>query len=98
VRVVVEVVAGWDAAGLKLIASAVTAAGAAAVALISAQVPAFAVIARSSGVSVDAGAVLKHLIERFGGRGGGKPDLAQGGGLNGNPTEIAQTARTLLQS
>jgi alanyl-tRNA synthetase len=46
---------------------------------------------------MDAGAALKHLVERFGGRGGGKPDLAQGGGLNGDPVEIAQTARALLQ-
>ena len=97
VRVAVEVVAGWDAGGLKAIASAVAAAGSAVVALISASTPALVVIARSSGVNIDAGAVLQQLIERFGGRGGGKPELAQGGGLNGDPTEIAQAARGLLQ-
>lgn len=97
VRVAVEVVAGWDAAGLKSIASAVAGAGSAAVALISAQAPALVVIARSPGVSVDAGAVLKQLIERFGGRGGGKPDLAQGGGLTGEPAEIARAASALLK-
>jgi alanyl-tRNA synthetase len=97
VRVAVEVLPGWDAAGLKAIASAVAGSGSAAIALISASPPSLIVIARSPGVPVDAGAVLKQLIERFGGRGGGKPDLAQGGGLNGEPMEIAQTARTLLQ-
>ena len=30
-------------------------------------------------------AVLKALVARFGGKGGGKPDLAQGGGLIGDP-------------
>jgi alanyl-tRNA synthetase len=97
VRVAVEVLPGWDATGLKAIASAVATSGAAAVVLISASPPSLIVIARSPGVPVDAGAVLKQLIERFGGRGGGKPDLAQGGGLNGDPMEIARTARTLLQ-
>ena len=97
VRVAVEVFDGWDAAGLKAIALAVAAAGPAAVTLISASAPAFVVVARSTGVNVDAAAVLKQLIERFGGRGGGKPDLAQGGGLNGEPTEIARVARALLQ-
>ena len=96
VRVAVEVLAGWDAAGLKAIASAVAAAGSAAVVLVSVSTPALVVIARSAGVAVDAGAVLKQLIERFGGRGGGKAELAQAG-LNGDPNDIAQAARTLLQ-
>jgi alanyl-tRNA synthetase len=39
------------------------------------------VIARSADSSVDAAAVLKKVLERFGGRGGGRPMLAQGGGL-----------------
>jgi alanyl-tRNA synthetase len=97
VRVVVEVLDGWDAAGLKTIASAIAASGPAAVTLVSASAPAFVAVARSAGLAVDAGSVLKQLIERFGGRGGGKPDLAQGGGLNGDPMEIATTARALLQ-
>jgi alanyl-tRNA synthetase len=98
VRVAVDVVAGWDAPGLKAIASAAAAAGSAIVALVSASTPAIVVIARSPGVALDAGAVLKQLTERFGGRGGGKPDLAQGGGLNGDPTEIALEARRLLRA
>jgi alanyl-tRNA synthetase len=96
VRVVVEVLEGWDANGLKAIASAITASAPAAVALVSASAPAFAVIARSAGITADAGAVLKTLIARFGGRGGGKPDLAQGGGLTGDPKEVARVAGDLL--
>ena len=45
---------------------------------------------------VDAAAVLKALVARFGGKGGGKPDLAQGGGLTGSLGEIVDAARDLL--
>jgi alanyl-tRNA synthetase len=37
--------------------------------------------------------VLAALIARFGGKGGGKPDLAQGGGLNASSDEILSAAR-----
>jgi alanyl-tRNA synthetase len=98
IRVAVQVLEGWDAAGLKAIASAMVAPGPAAVALVSASSPALVVVARSAGARADAGAVLKQLIERFGGRGGGKPDLAQAGGLSGDPMQIAAVARALLFS
>jgi alanyl-tRNA synthetase len=97
VRLIAQVLEGWDAAGLKTIASAIATSGSAAVTLVSASSPAFVVVARSAAVATDAAAVLKQLIARFGGRGGGKPDLAQGGGLNGDPTEIALLARELLK-
>jgi alanyl-tRNA synthetase len=96
VRVLSQVVDGWDPAGLKAIASAMVAAFPAAVALVSAASPAFVVVARSAASGPDAGAVLKQLIARFGGRGGGKPDLAQGGGLVGDPADIAAAANTFL--
>jgi alanyl-tRNA synthetase len=95
-RVVARVIEGWDAAGLKAIASTITASDVAAVALVSSPAPSLVVVARSPGVTLDAGAVLRSLVERFGGRGGGKPDLAQGGGLAGRPAEIASAARALL--
>jgi alanyl-tRNA synthetase len=44
--------------------------------------PAQVVIARGANASADAGALLKQLAAKFGAKGGGKPDLAQGGGLN----------------
>jgi alanyl-tRNA synthetase len=93
---VVQVLDGWDAAGLKAIASAMTAQGHAATAIVSSSAPIAVVVARSAGVAVDANAVLQQLLKRFGGRGGGKPELAQGAGLVGDPQEIVAAARHLL--
>ena len=42
-------------------------------------------------------AVLKALVARFGGKGGGKPDLAQGGGLRRRQTRSSPPPRTLLR-
>jgi len=96
-RVVVEALEGWDANGLKAIASAITAGSHVAAALFSTTSPFAVVIARSADVPVDANAILRALTERFGGRGGGKPDLAQGGGLTGDAAEIRRAAQELLE-
>ena len=96
VRLVVHVLEGWDAQGLKAIAAALTSYGDVAAALFSSVEPLAAVTARSPGVDVDASKVLRVLLDRFGGRGGGKPDLAQGAGLTGDPQHIVATARDLL--
>jgi alanyl-tRNA synthetase len=96
VHVVAAALEGWDAAGLKAIAAAAAARESVAVALFSATSPAVAVIARSRNVNVDAQAVLKALVAKHGGRGGGKPDLAQGGGLDGDVEKIVDSARNLL--
>ena len=64
--------------------------------LVSADAPFLAVVARSPGGGLEAGAVVRRLIERFGGKGGGRADLAQGGGLNGEKGEILDEARRLL--
>jgi alanyl-tRNA synthetase len=101
-RVVVAALEGWDAQGLKAIASALMAPAKAGhyegdavrAALFSASSPAFVVVACSSGC--DAAAVLRELTARFGGRGGGQADLAQGGGLTGSLAEMTTAARTLL--
>ena len=95
--VIVEALDGWDVNGLKAIATHVTAQANAVVALFSTESPHAVVIARSPGMAVDASAVLGALIERFGGRGGGKADLAQGGGLTTDVAEIATATRRLLQ-
>ena len=87
---------GWDASGLKAIAAGVAAHAGTAVAVFSAASPALVVVARAADVSLDASAVLKALVARFGGKGGGKPDLAQGGGLIGELPEIVNAARALL--
>jgi alanyl-tRNA synthetase len=39
------------------------------------------VFARSADSGIDVAALLKRTLEKFGGRGGGRPNLAQGGGL-----------------
>ncbi len=91
-----HVVDGWDAAGLKAIASSMTARTGVAAALVGTSTPIALVVARSADVSLDANAVLQQVLKRFGGRGGGKPELAQGAGLVGDPQEIAAAARDLL--
>jgi alanyl-tRNA synthetase len=96
-RIVAEQLDGWDAAGLKTIASTMAASGRAAVLLVSAWTPLSIVVARSQDVPIDANAVVRALTGRFGGRGGGKPDLAQGGGLIAAPDEVLRAARALLE-
>jgi alanyl-tRNA synthetase len=53
-------------------------------------------VARSAGVTLDSAAVLKQITARFGGKGGGRPDLAQAGGLHGSPAEILAFARQIF--
>jgi alanyl-tRNA synthetase len=87
---------GWDAAGLKAIAVAVAATPGGCAALFSTSQPALVVVARATDVPVDAGAVVTALVARFGGKGGGKPDLAQGGGLAGDLSALVEAARSAL--
>ena len=96
--VVAQALEGWDASGLKAIAAAVAASPGACAAVISSTAPAIVVVARASDVEIDASAVLKSLVARFGGKGGGKADLAQGGGLTGDLAEILSAARDLLSA
>jgi alanyl-tRNA synthetase len=92
-----HVIEGRDSAGLKALASAMTAQGQAAVTVVGTSAPIAIVVARSAAVVVvDANAVLQQLLKRFGGRGGGKAELAQGAGLTGDPKEIAAAARELI--
>jgi alanyl-tRNA synthetase len=97
IRAVVSFVGGWDQNGLKSVATAITGRRPGhVVALFSASHPFSAVIARASDVTIDCAALLKQLVERFGGKGGGRPDLAQGGGLQGTPEEIGTFVRSLI--
>ena len=98
VRRAAHVLDGWDASGLKAVASSMAAQGPVAVALIGTSAPIAVVVARSAGVAIDANAVLQQLLKRFGGRGGGKPELAQGAGLTGDPQEIVTVARVLIRT
>jgi alanyl-tRNA synthetase len=96
--VIVNALDGWDTSGLKAIATHIAAQANAAVALFSSESPHAVVITRSPGVALDAMTVLGALIERFGGRGGGKADLAQGGGFSGDLPPILAATRQLLES
>jgi alanyl-tRNA synthetase len=95
---IAEALDGWDAASLKTVAVAATAeAPSAAVALFSRSLPAVAVVARGAESPIDAAAILKALIARFGGKGGGKPEIAQGGGLAASGADdLVAEARRLL--
>ena len=70
--VVATAVTGWDASGLKKLASAIVARPATDRRLISSESPALIVVARSQDLSFDTGDVLKQLIQRFGGKAAGK--------------------------
>jgi alanyl-tRNA synthetase len=94
--VVVESVEGWDQAGLKAMAASAIATPGVIVCLLSMSDPHVAVVARAADVPVDAGALLKSLLARFGGKGGGKDNLAQAGGLVGSGAEIENAARDAI--
>lgn len=96
--VVVQALNGWDAVGLKAIASAAATSPGVCVAVFSGSTPALAVIARAADVKTpDAAQTLKALMARFGGKGGGTPQFAQGGGLE-DIGEVVRAAHALLAS
>jgi alanyl-tRNA synthetase len=66
--------------------------------LLTSESPALIVVSRSQDVTIDTGSVLKDLIGRFGGKGGGKGAMAQGGGLTGDAQEILKIAKGLIES
>jgi alanyl-tRNA synthetase len=56
------------------------------------------VFARSSDLNVDVAELIRKTIEQFGGRGGGRPNLAQAGGLNSaNPETVLEFAEKHLK-
>jgi alanyl-tRNA synthetase len=94
--VIAKAMDGWDAAGLKATAVAAAQHPGVAIAVFSTTSPALVVVARAVDVPLDASAVLKALVARFGGKGGGKLDLAQGGGLVADSSMLVATGRELL--
>ena len=93
VNAVLATVSGWDANGLKKLASSVAAKPGTVAVLLTAEAPMLVVVARSQDLTLDAGALLKNLIDQYGGRGGGKGAMAQGGGLTGELRAILDAAR-----
>jgi alanyl-tRNA synthetase len=94
--IVCRVIEGRDAAGMKSLAQAVASKSRHMAVLISGTAPVQVVIARAADAQGDAAALLEALTTRFGGRGGGKPEAAQGGGLQGTPAEVRAEASMLL--
>jgi alanyl-tRNA synthetase len=96
--VLVEALENWDAAGLKTLATAATAQEPRlAVALFTTTTPVLAVIAGGPSSGIDANAALKGLIAAFGGKGGGRRELAQGS-LTAVLSDVLAHARTSLRS
>jgi alanyl-tRNA synthetase len=84
-----------DANGLKSLASAIVAHPGYVVVLASTSRPALVAVARSKDVTIAANEVVAALTASFGGRGGGKPDLAQAGGLDASAQSILDVARSV---
>ncbi len=87
-----------DANGLKALAAAVAESSGVAVVLVSNSQPALIVAARSADVAISAQQVVAGLVASFGGRGGGRPELAQAGGLSAPADAILARARDLLNA
>jgi alanyl-tRNA synthetase len=95
--IVVEVLDGWDAVGLKALAAAATAnSPSLAVVLFSASTPPVTVVAAGTDTGIDSSAVVKALTAKFGGKGGGRRELAQGGGFNAHSDALIAASRQLL--
>jgi alanyl-tRNA synthetase len=94
--VVLKVHAGAAGTLKRLAAAVVTEPGFVAI-LIGDGSPAAVVIARSANVGLDAGAWMKELAAALGGRGGGRPEQAQGG-IAASAQAILVAARELLSS
>jgi alanyl-tRNA synthetase len=95
--VLVDALDGWDAAGLKALAAAATAQSSRlAIALFGRTDPPVVVVAAGVDAGVDASAVLKSMTAAFGGRGGGRRELAQGGGFGAPLEQLLDHARRAL--
>ena len=94
-RLVVRAQPGWDAGALKFLASAIVSSPGFVVVLTGEGIPVPVVVARSADVGLDAGAWIKEATSELGGRGGGRPELAQGGLTAGTADILARANRTL---
>jgi alanyl-tRNA synthetase len=79
-RFIVRAFAGRDLAFIKLLAQRLTRQSAAVIAFLSiTSSPPALIFAQSAGQPFDMGALMKEILARLGGRGGGSKDMAQGG-------------------
>jgi alanyl-tRNA synthetase len=87
-----------DSATLRQIASALTTRSGYMVVLIGTLQPMSVVAARASDAPLDCNILVRALCTRYGGRGGGRPDMAQAGGLIGSVDDILAEARRLANA
>jgi len=78
-RGVIRTAPGADAGALRALAAAIVEEPGFLVVLVGDGQPAPVIAARSADMVFDAAAWLRQAVARFGGRGGGRPELAQGG-------------------
>ncbi|HEY2433810.1 MAG TPA: DHHA1 domain-containing protein [Vicinamibacterales bacterium] len=96
-QVVAAALPGWDAAALKTIAARIAERPGHVAVLVGDPPASPIVVARASDVAVDSAAVLRQLVQKHGGKGGGRPELAQGGGLTAPAADVLQSARDLVR-
>jgi alanyl-tRNA synthetase len=96
-RCVIAAVDGYDAGSIKTLAISITREPGRVAAVITSASPSAIVVTRSADVALDSAAILKAMTARFGGKGGGKPEMAQGGGLSGLPQDIVSALREAVQ-
>ena len=88
---------GWDGTGLKVLAAEIVREPGIVVVLTGDGTPVPVVAARSADVDWDAGAFIKRAAAELGGRGGGRPELAQGG-ITAEMSRILALARTAIET
>jgi alanyl-tRNA synthetase len=86
---------GWDLAALKTLATAIAAHPGCVAVIVGDDQPVPVVAARASDVAFDAGAWVKQITGALGGRGGGRPELAQGGVANSVDNVLAFAQETV---
>jgi alanyl-tRNA synthetase len=96
-KVVVAAVDGYDAATIKPVVVAASSQPGGVAVLFSTGSPRVVAAARdASAAHVDCGALVRALTERFGGKGGGRPELAQGGGMQAEVEDLVAFAKTWI--
>jgi alanyl-tRNA synthetase len=86
-----------DANPLKALATAIVSRGGLGAVLVSTARPALVVISRAPDVAAASHEILARLTSKFGGRGGGKADLAQAGGVDAPAEAILAEAREIVR-
>jgi len=79
---------GRDAGEVRLLASRLTTGSGVAVLMGTSGEKAQLIFARSADLTFNMGALLKDAVGKLGGRGGGQPNFAQGGGVTATLDQI----------